>query len=100
MSTYITHLIRSWYDYQRVTAGHLQTIQHYNQTCETDAVLYGSNVMILRDNVVKITGYYWYSNGFPAQNCADTDGYVDVRTGKHYPRDGKSYFGDICQSNA
>jgi hypothetical protein len=104
---YTTYLINSWHQYQRITASHLQSIPHYNQTCETDAALYGSHVMVLRDNVVKITGYYWYSNGFPAQNCADTDGYVDVRTGKRYPRYGSSsssssssYFEDICTSNA
>ena len=99
---YTSHLIKSWHQYQRVTASHLQTIPHYNQTCEADASLYGNHVMILRDNVVKITGYYWYSNGFPAQNCADTDGYVDVRTGKHYQHNSGSgsYFEDICPSNA
>jgi hypothetical protein len=101
-TNYTTYLINSWHQYQRVTASHLQTIQHYNETCETDAALYGNHVMVLRDNVVKITGYYWYSNGFPAQNCADTDGYVDVRTGKQYPRDGRSgsYFEDICTTTS
>jgi hypothetical protein len=51
--------------------------------------------MFLRENVEKITGYYWYGNGFPAQNCAETDGgYTDVRTEKKYHRD-VSFFIDI-----
>jgi hypothetical protein len=40
--------------------------------------------MVLRENVTKIGDYYFYGNGFPAQHNAETDGYVDVRTGKYY----------------
>ena len=51
---------------------------------------------MLRDNVTRINGYYWYGNGFPAQNCAETAGYVDVRTGKHYDLHGEnSVFKDM-----
>ena len=37
--------------------------------------------MVLRDEVTRITGWHW-TIGCPAQNCADTDGYVDIRSGK------------------
>jgi hypothetical protein len=52
--------------------------------------------MVLRDHVTKITGWYW-TIGWPAQNCADTDGYVDVRTGKKYSLHGEndSFFKEI-----
>ena len=93
---YTTHLTRSWHQYQSVTPSHLHSIPHYNESCVEHAKLYGSHVMFLRDEVKKITGYYWYGNGFPAQNCADTDGYVDVRTGKKYTLHGEgSFFKDI-----
>ena len=92
---YLKHIVKSWHEYQRFIGSHLHSIEHYNKTCKEDAALYGEDVMVLRDNVTKITGYYWYSSGFAAQNCADTDGYVDVRTGKQYPRNGRSYFEEI-----
>ena len=93
---YTTHLTRSWHQYQSVTPSHLHSIPHYNQSCVDHAKLYGDHVMFLRDDVTKITGYYWYGNGFPAQNCADTNGYVDVRTGKKYTLHGEgSIFKDI-----
>jgi hypothetical protein len=92
---YRTYIVKSWHEYQRFIGSHLHSIEHYIETCKEDAKLYGDDVMVLRDNVTKITGYYWYSSGFPAQNCADTDGYVDVRTGKQYPHNGGSYFEDI-----
>ena len=89
---YRTYIVKSWHEYQRFIGSHLHSIEHYNETCKEDAALYGEDVMVLRDNVTKITGYYWYSSGFPAQNCADTDGYVDVRTGKQYPHNGCSHW--------
>jgi len=89
---YTTYHIRSWHWFQRVTPSHLQTIAHYNASCEEDARLYGDHVMVLRDNVTQINGYHWCNNGFPAQNCADTHGYVDVRTGKHYDLNGENSF--------
>jgi hypothetical protein len=93
---YTTHLTRSWHQYQSVTPSHLHSIPHYNQSCVDHAKLYGDHVMFLRDEVTKITGYYWYGNGFPTQNCADTNGYVDVRTGKKYTLHGEgSFFKDI-----
>ena len=92
---YRTYAIKSWHEYQRFTPSHLHSIQHYNQTCEEDAKLSGDHVMVLRDEIIKITGYYWYSNGFAAQNCAETDGYVDVRTGKKYPHGGEEFCQDI-----
>jgi hypothetical protein len=92
---YRTHYIRSWYDYQRITPSHLHSIEHYNAACEEHAKLYDADVMVLRDNVTKITGWHW-TIGWPAQNCADTNGYVDVRTGKKYTLDGEhSFFKDI-----
>ena len=92
---YRTHYIRSWHNYQRDTPSHLHSIAHYNADCEEHAKLSDRNAMVLRDNVVKITGWYWCS-GFPAQNCAETDGYVDVRTGKKYSLHGDgSFFKEI-----
>jgi hypothetical protein len=92
---YRTHYIRSWYEYQRVTPSHLHSIEHYNAACEEHASLYEKHIMVLRDNVTKITGWH-YTTGWPAQNCADTDGYVDVRTGKKYTLQGEnSFFKDI-----
>ena len=92
---YRTHYIRSWHNYQRDTPSHLHSIAHYNADCEEHAKLYDRNAMVLRDNVVKITGWYWCT-GFPAQNCADTNGYVDVRTGKKYSLHGDgSFFKEI-----
>lgn len=89
---YTTHLIKSWHDYQRVHSSTLHTIADYNRICEEDARLYGDHVMVLRDNVTEVKGFYWYGNGFPAQNCAETAGYVDVRTGKHYDLQGENSF--------
>jgi len=97
MTKYTTYYVMSWHRYQSITPSHLQSIEHYNKTCLEDAKLYGDNVMVLRENVEKITGYYWYGNGFPAQNCAETDGgHTDVRTEKKYHRD-VSFFVDICR---
>ena len=92
---YRTHFIRSWYEYQKITPSHLHSIEHYNSSCEEYATLYHDYVMVLREHVTKITGWYCYT-GWPAQNCADTDGYVDVRTGKKYTLQGDtSFFKDI-----
>jgi hypothetical protein len=51
-------------------------------------------VMVLRDEVTRITGWHW-TTGWPAQNCADTNGYVDVRTGNKYPHGMSSFYDDI-----
>ena len=92
---YRTHYIRSWYDYQQNTQSHLHSIEHYNASCEEHANLYDKHVMVLRNNVTKITGWH-LCTGWPAQNCADHDGYVDVRTGKKYSLHGEdSFFNDI-----
>ena len=93
---YRTHFIRSWYEYQRSTPSHLHSIEHYNAECKEHANLYDAHVMVLRENVTKITGYYCYT-GWSPQNCADTDDtYVDVRTGKKYTLVGEgSFFKDI-----
>ena len=88
---YRTYTIRSWHNYQRSAPSHLHSIEHYNQTCEEDAKLYESHIMVLRDEVTKITGWYWCT-GWPAQNCAETNGYVDVRTGKKYSLHGEDSF--------
>jgi hypothetical protein len=93
---YRTHYIRSWHAYQKNAPSHLHSIEHYNANCEEHATLYAADVMVLRDHVTKITGWHW-TTGWPAQNCADTNGYVDVRTGKKYALDGgdASFFKDI-----
>jgi len=88
---YRTHYIRSWHEYQRVTPSHLHSIEHYNSACEEHAKVYDDGIMVLRDKVTKIKGYY-YCTGWAAQNCADTDGGIDVRTGKEYTLDGDTSF--------
>ena len=95
---YRTYLVRGWHNYQRSTPSHLHSIGHYNKSCEEDVKLYGDHIMVLRDEVTKITGWYSCSD-WPAQNCAETNGYVDVRTGKKYSLHGEnSYFKVIgCQ---
>lgn len=94
---YRTHYIRSWYEYQIIAPSHLHSIEHYNAECEEHAKLYESHVMFLRQNVTKITGWYCCT-GWSPQNCAETDGYVDVRTGKKYTLHGEkdSFFRDIA----
>jgi len=92
---YRTYHIRSWHAYQQTTPSHLHSIEHYNAACEEYAKLYEEDVMVLRDNVTKVKGWHWCT-GWPAQNCADTDGYVDVRTGKKYAQYGEeTFFKDI-----
>ncbi len=88
---YRTHYIYSWHRYQSHTKSSLQSIDHYNAACEEHAKLYEGDIMVLRDNVTHISGWHWCS-GWPAQNCADTDGYVDVRTGKKYTLYGETSF--------
>jgi hypothetical protein len=88
---YRTYTIKSWHQYQSIAPSHLHSIEHYNQTCEEDATLYEPHIMVLRDEVKEITGWYWCT-GWPAQNCAKTDGYVDVRTGKKYSLHGEDSF--------
>ena len=82
---YTTYRIESWHWYQRTAPSTEHTIEHYNASCEKRAHLVEPHVMFLRDNVTKVKGFYFYGNGFPMENLADTDGYVDVRTGKKYP---------------
>jgi hypothetical protein len=92
---YRTHYICSWYAYQKTTPSHLHSIEHYNADCEERAKYYDEHVMVIRNNVTKITGWHWCT-GWPAQNCADHDGYVDVRTGKKYSLQGEdSFFKEI-----
>lgn len=50
--------------------------------------------------MTKLIDKLWFPDGtigWPAQNCADTDGYVDVRTGKKYSLQGEndSFFKEI-----
>ncbi|NDC24581.1 MAG: hypothetical protein EBZ49_10715 [Proteobacteria bacterium] len=73
---------------------HLHSIEHYYARCEELAKDCPEDVMVLRDEITRITGWYW-TIGWPAQNCADTDGYVDVRTGKKYPYGKSSFCEDI-----
>ena len=81
---YTTYRIESWHWYQRTSPSSEHTIEHYNASCEKRARMVEPHVMFLRDNVTKVKGVYFYGNGFPMENLADTDGYVDVRTGKKY----------------
>jgi hypothetical protein len=91
---YRTYTIKSWHAYQQITPSHLHSIEHYYATCEEDAKRCPSPVMVLREEVKQITGWHW-TIGWPAQNCADTDGYVDIRTGKKYPYGTSSFYDDI-----
>ena len=91
---YTTYRIESWHWYQRTSSATEHTIEHYNASCEKRAHLVEPHVMFLRDNVTKVKGFYFYGNGFPMENLADTDGYVDVRTGKNYSSS-QSMFEDI-----
>ena len=91
---YSTYRIESWHWYQSTSPSHEHTIENYNASCESRAYLVEPHVMFLRDNVTELKGFYFYSNGFPIQHMADTDGYVDVRTGKKYANS-QSFFEDI-----
>jgi hypothetical protein len=91
---YSTYRIESWHWYQSTSPSHEHTIERYNASCESRAYLVEPHVMFLRDNVTELKGFYFYSNGFPIQHMADTDGYVDVRTGKKYANS-QSFFEDI-----
>jgi len=92
--SYRTYTIRSWHQYQSLTPSSNQSIEHYEQWCKKEKDTREAHVMVLMDKVVKITGMH-YVTGWPCQNCADTNGYVDVRTGKHYPYGTSSFFEDI-----
>jgi hypothetical protein len=81
---YKTYRIESWHWYQRTAPSTEHTIEHYNASCERRAHWVEPHVMFLRDNVTKVKGFYFYGNGFPMENLAETEGYVDVRTGKKY----------------
>lgn len=91
---YRTYSIKSWHAYQQSTPSHLHSIAHYYANCEELAKGCPEYVMVLRDEVTRITGWYW-TTGWAAQNCADTNGYVDVRTGKKYPYGISSFYDDI-----
>jgi hypothetical protein len=88
---YRTYSIRSWHEYQKIAPSHLHSINHYNSSCEEYVKHCEDHVMVLRENVTKITGWHWCT-GWPAQNCADHDGYVDIRTGKKYTLQGENSF--------
>lgn len=81
---YTTYHIESWHWYQRVTCSSDHTIENYINACKKIADRSEPHVMVLRENVTKIGDYYFYGNGYPSQRNAETDGYVDVRTGKYY----------------
>lgn len=91
---YRTYSIKSWHAYQQITPSHLHSIEHYYAKCEELAKESPEDVMVLRDEITRITGWYW-TIGWPAQNCADTDGYVDIRTGKKYPYGKLSFHDDL-----
>ena len=91
---YRTFSIKSWHVYQQNTPSDLHSIEHYYARCEELAKGSPEYVMVLRDEVIRITGWHW-TTGWPAQNCADTNGYVDIRTGKKYPYGTSSFYDDI-----
>lgn len=73
-----------WFTYQHRTPPHLHSQYHYQLWCQEQASLYNSDIMVVMDNVVKVLGFTW-SAGRPTTRNAETDGYIDVRTGKKYP---------------
>jgi len=91
---YRTYSIKSWHAYQQIVPSHLHSIENYYAYCENLAKECPEDVMVLRDEITRITGWHW-TIGWPAQNCADTNGYVDVRTGKKYPYGTSSFHDDI-----
>lgn len=91
---YRTYSIKSWYAYQQITPSQFHSIEHYYAECEKLAKECPEHVMVLRDEIKCITGWHWCT-GCPAQNCADTDGYVDIRTGKKYPYGKSSFYEDL-----
>ena len=93
-SKYRTYSIKSWHDYQQITPSHLHSIEHYYANCEELAKKCPEHVMVLRDEVTRITGLH-ITFGWSAQNCADTNGYADVRTGKKYPYGKSSFYEDM-----
>lgn len=91
---YRTYAIISWHQYQMIVPSSHHTIDHYEQWCKQQAEDREAHVMVLMDKVVKITGMH-YVMGWSCQNCADTNGHVDIRTGKHYPYGTSSFCEDI-----
>jgi hypothetical protein len=91
---YRTYSIKSWHEYQQTAPSHLHSIEHYYAYCEERAKGYPEDIMVLRDEITCITGWHMCV-GWPAQNCADTDGYVDIRTWKKYPYGKTSFYDDI-----
>ena len=94
LKMYRTWTIESWYEYQKFIPSHLHSIKHYEEWCKERAKLCTEGVMVLMDKVVEITGYTMVT-GWSPQNNASTNGYIDVRTGKHYPYH-ESIFVDIA----
>lgn len=94
LKMYRTWTIESWYEYQKFIPSHLHSIKHYEEWCKERAKLCTDGVMVLMDKVVEITGYTMVT-GWSPQNNASTNGYNDVRTGKHYPNH-QSIFVDIA----
>ena len=92
--SYRTYTIITWYQYQMLVPLSDQSIEHYENWCKREKDTRESHVMVLMDKVIKITGMHCVI-GWPCQNCADTNGYVDVRTGKHYPYGTSSFHEDI-----
>ena len=80
---YGTYGIRSFYQYQLRVPSNLHSVEHYYADCERLASESSDDVMILREEVVRITGWNMVT-GWAPQHDAETDGYVDVRTGKKY----------------
>lgn len=92
---YRTYTFReSWRAYQMFIPSHLHSPSHYESWCQERALQYGSEVMVLMDNVVKLDGWMMVT-GWTPQHCAQTDGYIDVRTGIKYPTS-QSIFVDIA----
>jgi hypothetical protein len=93
-SSYKTYQVYPWHTYQQFNDK--PTEQGYISDSAAQSKLYDPHVKFLREEIVKITGWYW-QEGWSPYVGAETNGYVDVRTGKKYP-EGTRYLEDVVSS--
>jgi len=79
-----TYIIKSFFTWQKDTPSECHSIECYIASCEKNAKVISNDVIVLRDNVLSLKGWYMV-DGWSPQHDAEINGYVDVRTGKHYP---------------
>ena len=92
--SYNTYNVYPWNTYQ--SRNDKPTLKGYITESAAQSELYGLHVKFLREEIVEITGWYWQA-GWPPYVGAETNGYVDVRTGKKYP-EGTPFLDDVVSS--